>query len=78
LDSISCAAGYNLRWLLRAIARLGIGDVFLRLLQAALSQPRAIGASYGSQGRAWTGGVSNWFGTAIVKKPFFGYAAWGA
>lgn len=28
LHSISCAAGYNLRWLLRAIARLGIGAVF--------------------------------------------------
>jgi len=37
LHSISCAAGYNLRWLMRAIARLGIGPVFLRLLQAALS-----------------------------------------
>ena len=28
LHSISCAAGYNLRWLLRAIARLGIGGGF--------------------------------------------------
>ena len=28
LHSISCAAGYNLRWLLRAIARLGIAAVF--------------------------------------------------
>lgn len=28
LHSISCAAGYNLRWLLRAIARRGIGAVF--------------------------------------------------
>ena len=37
LHCISCAAGYNLRWLLRAIARLGIGAVFLRLLHAALS-----------------------------------------
>lgn len=37
LHSISCAAGYNLRWLMRAIARLGIGPVFLRLLRAALS-----------------------------------------
>lgn len=40
LHSISCAAGYNLRWLMRAIARLGIGPVFLRLLQAALSWRR--------------------------------------
>ena len=28
LHCLSCAAGYNLRWLLRAIARLGIGAVF--------------------------------------------------
>ena len=28
LHTISCAAGYNLRWLLRAIARLGIGPAF--------------------------------------------------
>src|SRR5450830_95654 len=71
LHSISCAAGYNLRWLLRAIARLGIVALFLRLLQAALSRPRAIGASYGTQGRAWTGCVNNWFGTGIVRKPLF-------
>ena len=38
LHAISCAAGYNLRWLLRAIARLGLGLLFLRLLQAALAQ----------------------------------------
>ena len=28
LHTISCAAGYNLRWLLRAIARLGLGSLF--------------------------------------------------
>ena len=28
LHSISCAAGYNLRWLMRAIARLGFGVLF--------------------------------------------------
>ena len=36
LHSISCAACYNLCWLLRAIASLGISAVFLRLLQAAV------------------------------------------
>jgi IS5 family transposase len=35
LHSISCAAGYNIRWLLRAIARLGTKLVFLRLSTAA-------------------------------------------
>ena len=41
LHAISCAAGYNLRWLLRAIARLAIGPVFLRLLRCAWLQLRA-------------------------------------
>ena len=74
LHSISCAAGYNLRWLLRAIARLGIGAVFLRLLQAALSQRRAVGTSYDASGRVGTASMSNWVGTAAVKKPNFGHA----
>jgi IS5 family transposase len=30
LHTLGCAAGYNLRWLLRAIARLGVRAVFLR------------------------------------------------
>ena len=37
MQSISCAAGYNLRWLLRAITRLGLGPLFLHLLHAASS-----------------------------------------
>jgi IS5 family transposase len=32
LHAVLCAAGYNIRWLLRAIARLGLRAVFLRLL----------------------------------------------
>ena len=32
LHALSCAAGYNIRWLLRAIVRLGIKQVFLRML----------------------------------------------
>jgi IS5 family transposase len=47
LHAISCAAGYNLRWLLRAVARLGIGPAFLRLLQRVLSSVRPILASHG-------------------------------
>ena len=35
LHALSCAAGYNIRWLLRAIARLGPGLVFLRLKMLA-------------------------------------------
>ena len=75
LHSISCAAGYNLRWLLRAMARLGIGAVFLRLLQAALSPRQPVGTSYDASGRVWTASMSNWVGTAVVKKPNFGHSA---
>jgi IS5 family transposase len=32
LHAVLCAAGYNIRWLLRAIVRLGLKAVFLRLL----------------------------------------------
>ena len=28
MHALSCAAGYNIRWLLRAIARLGLGGLF--------------------------------------------------
>jgi IS5 family transposase len=52
LHSISCAAGYNLRWLMRAIARLGLGAVFLRLLQAALSPAPITPASHPPYGRS--------------------------
>jgi transposase, IS5 family len=51
LHSISCAAGYNLRWLLRAIARLGVGPAFLRLLIAALSLALAIRAPHATHSR---------------------------
>ena len=51
LHSISCAAGYNLRWLLRAIARLGLGPLFLRLLQAASSLTQTTRASHGPYDR---------------------------
>ena len=77
LHSISCAAGYNLRWLLRAIARLGIAAVFLRLLQAALLQQRATGRSYRTIGRSWLAGVGNWIGGVVSKNQFFGHAAQG-
>ena len=36
VHAVLCAAGYNLRWLLRAITRLGISTLFLRPLLAAL------------------------------------------
>jgi IS5 family transposase len=51
LHAISCAAGYNLRWLMRAIARLGLGPVFLRLLRAVLSTATAPQARLGRPGQ---------------------------
>lgn len=77
LHTIACAAGYNLRWLLRAIARLGIGAVFLRLFQAVLSKQRATRSSCGTLGRSWTASMSNWIAAVVVKKPILGYAAQG-
>ena len=50
LHAISCAAGYNIRWLLRAIARLGIAAVFLRLLRAAFITQSAKAGPYDPHG----------------------------
>ena len=36
VHAVLCAAGYNIRWLMRAIVRLGLRAVYLRLLLAAL------------------------------------------
>ena len=36
LHAVLCAAGYNLRWLLRAMARMGLKALFLRPLMLAL------------------------------------------
>lgn len=52
LHTISCAAGYNLRWLLRAIAKLGIGPALLCLLQMALLPAMALRLAQMSGSRA--------------------------
>jgi IS5 family transposase len=76
LHSISCAAGYNLRWLKRAIVRLGISPAFLRLLQAALSQLRALPTHYKPAARIETeppanlGNEQNRFKTLIPVNYF--------
>jgi len=41
IHAVLCAAGYNLRWLLRAIVRLGIAPLFLRLLWRRRCGPRS-------------------------------------
>lgn len=61
LHAISCAAGYNLRWLLRAIARLGIGPVFLGLLQSILSTQQFTETSCGDHNQSGKKKLSDWF-----------------
>ena len=78
LHTLGCAAGYNLRWLLRAIARLGIRAVFLRLMWAALQQGHTRDASYRTLGRSRMTAVRNWIDAVVVKKPVFGHAALAA
>ena len=51
LHTISCAAGYNLRWLLRAIAKLGIGPALLCLLQMARLAAMVVRAAQAGGGR---------------------------
>ena len=55
LHAISCAAGYNLRWLLRAVARLGIGPAFLCLLQMVLLAANAAVATLPARQRQRAG-----------------------
>jgi IS5 family transposase len=48
LHALSCAAGYNIRWLLRAIARLGPKPFFLHLLMSAATVTFSVRASIAS------------------------------
>ena len=49
LHALSCAAGYNIRWLLRALARLGFKLVLLRLLIATVTATSSIKSSLASR-----------------------------
>ena len=70
LHAISCAAGYNIRWLLRAIARLGIAAVFLRLLRAAFITQSAKAGPYDPHVRPWTEHLGHWLARAMpIKAP---------
>jgi IS5 family transposase len=51
LHAVLCAAGFNIRWLLRAIVRLGLGPAFLCLLQMVLWPVSAVRASPLAHGR---------------------------
>ena len=56
LHALCCAAGYNIRWLLRAIARLGLGALFFAL--SALSM-------YGARLMAAVGASTKALGTSV-------------
>ena len=43
LDAVRCAAGYNLRWLLRAITRKGLGLFLALAASAGLGNPAPLG-----------------------------------
>jgi len=77
LHTLSCAAGYNVRWLLRAIARLGIGPLFLRLLRMALGQRRPAPASQARIWGRWGSNVWQLIGDMALKKPANGYGLCG-
>jgi IS5 family transposase len=51
LHTISCAAGYNLRRLMQAIARLGLGPAFFSLLQMVLVPAMQLPMRNGGTGR---------------------------
>jgi hypothetical protein len=54
LHTLSCAACCNLRWLMRAVVRLGLKVLFLRLLNAAEWLRSTPTASYDPSGKGWT------------------------
>ena len=75
--SISCAAGYNLRWLLRTVACLGAGAVFASVASSAVT---AAGRRdvIRCVGRVWTATMRNRIANVVVKKMIFGHAVQGA
>jgi IS5 family transposase len=52
MHAVLCATGYNLRWLLRAMVRLGLTAIYLRQLLLAL---RFVDSKKESRGRAYDG-----------------------
>jgi IS5 family transposase len=75
LHALCCAAGYNIRWLLRAIARRGLGELFcalsavvawgLGMLRALRIDPRAPRSSSRPPGVAGSGTVRSPMAVAV-------------
>jgi IS5 family transposase len=55
LHALCCAAGYNIRWLLRAIARRGLGALFCAVCAVVASVACLLGASPPSRTMAGAG-----------------------
>ena len=53
LHTLSCAVGYNLRWLIRTITQLGLGPAFFSLLQWAALAASAMRGSLLAPARTW-------------------------
>ena len=72
-----CAAGYNLRWLLRTVACLGAGAVFASVASSAVT---AAGRRdvIRCVGRVWTATMRNRIANVVVKKMIFVHAVQGA
>ena len=73
LHALSCAAGYNIRWLLRAIARLGLGGLFFALWAAITQLGRWLPAARLQPGmlrshRASTHGAAVAFGSVRLGR----------
>ena len=60
LHALSCAAGYNIRWLLRAITRLGLRLAFLRLLRAAAQATASVKSSCTSLLATFVRSIPEW------------------
>ncbi len=61
LHAVLCAAGYNLRWLMRAMVRLGLAVAFLRAMlcrfMATLSRTDSVADDYEPSALAISGDV---------------------
>lgn len=68
LHAVLCAAGFNIRWLLRAIVRRGLAPVFLRLLAwlASCAQPVSASSTALHPTLANAAGISPYAATAFV------------
>jgi IS5 family transposase len=73
LHAVLCAAGYNLRWLMRAVVRLGLRAIFLRLCLLPLLT--AVGRMHALAGSVWTVGSATLLRHSPVPRGIHSIAA---